>query len=211
MPENIDEITDEVTPNGGAGPVGEAPGNGPVDEVEPEGAEALGDAGKRALDSMKAKWRAERDKRRELEERITANAAPKGEAEAPDVAAITRDAVKAANARILRSEVKAAAAGKFADPTDAFLYLDLSAFEVDESGEIDSDEIADAIQEVLIAKPYLAAATAKRFQGTGDGGAARNASGPTQLTRDDLKGMSPEAIAKAKREGRLSNLLSGKA
>jgi len=207
MPENIDESTEVV-------PVvdGEVdPGSVPEDDETTPGAEALGDAGKRALDSMKAKWRAERDKRRELEEQLTASSTPAGDAETPDVDAIRRDAVKAANARVLRSEVKAAAAGKFADPSDAFLYLDLSAFEVDENGEIDSEEIADAIQEVLVAKPYLAAATVKRFQGTGDGGAARNASGPAQLTRDDLKGMSPEAISKAKQDGRLANLLTGKA
>ena len=184
------------------------------DDVSPEGADALGDAGKKALDSMKAKWKAERTKRQEVEALLAA-AAPKADAtDAPDVDQIrtqaANEATARANTRILRSEIKAAAAGKFADPADAFRYLDLAAFEVDENGDVDADEISDAIQDVLTAKPYLAAATAKRFQGTGDNGAARKASSPSQLTRADIKGMSPAEIMKAKAEGRLADLLSGK-
>ena len=78
-----------------------------------------------------------------------------------------------ANARILRSEVRAAAAGKLADPKDALRFLDLDQFEVDEDGEVDEDEIADAIEDLVKRKPYLAAAqggNGKRFQGRGDGG-----------------------------------------
>jgi hypothetical protein len=175
------------------------------DGTDPDGADALGDAGKRALDAMKAKWKAERDKRRELETQLSA----KPEADGDAAEAIRREALKAANARILRSEIKAAAAGKLADPKDALKFLDLSKFEVDENGEIDSDDVADAIQSLVSDKPYLAA-KATRFQGTGDGGAQRKASGPTQLTREDLKGMKPEAIAKAKAEGRLKGLLGHK-
>jgi ribosomal protein L35 len=162
---------------------------------------------------MKAKWKAERDTRRELERKLAESAKPAAD-ETPDLEAVksqaAREATAKANTRILRSEIKAAATGKFADVSDALLNLDLTSFEVDENGDVDADEIADAIQEVLTRKPHLAAATAKRFQGTGDGGAARKASGPTQLTHEDLNKMSPEAIVKAKREGRLKNLLSGK-
>lgn len=50
-----------------------------------------------------------------------------------------------------------------------------------------------------------------RFQGTGDGGAfGRSAGGFRQLTRDDLKRMSPAAIDRARRNGQLRDLLSGK-
>jgi hypothetical protein len=49
-----------------------------------------------------------------------------------------------------------------------------------------------------------------RFQGTGDGGAARKAvAANPQLTKDDLNRMSPAAIEKARRNGQLRNLLSG--
>jgi hypothetical protein len=192
-------------------PTGE-PGDG-EGEPNPEGADQLGDAGKKALDSMKSKWREERDKRRDLEARIAALEAPKGtgDTDTPDPDSIRREAAREAttkaNARILRSEIKAAAAGKLADPTDAALYLDLDKFEVDENGDVDAEEISDAIEELLTRKPHLAATARPRFQGTGDGGAARKAAGPKQLTRDDLKGMSPEAIKKAKAEGRLNNVL----
>lgn len=177
-----------------------------ADSADPEGTDALGDAGKRALDAMKGKWHGERDKRRELEAEIAKLTAKPADAPQVDADAIRREALSAANARILRSEIKAAAAGKLADPRDALKFLDLSQFEVDENGEIDSDEITDAIQDLVSSKPYLAA-KATRFQGTGDGGAARKAAGPSQLTREDLKGMSPEAIHKAKAEGRLNKVL----
>jgi hypothetical protein len=210
MPEEIPPTVDEtIEPTSD-----ETPGTGPEGDETPEGAEALGDAGKKALDSMKGKWRDERDQRRALEARIAEleNPAPKGDSETPDAEQIkaqaTRDALAKANTRILRSEVKAAAAGKFADPADALAFLDLTKFEVDENGDVDPEEIGDAIEELLTRKPHLAA-TARRFQGTGDGGAARKASGPTQITREELDKMSPEAIVKAKREGRLKNLLTG--
>lgn len=178
------------------------------DDADPEGADALGDKGKRALASMKGKWRSERQKRRALEEQL-ANAGKRDDGDGPD--AVKREAERAAtakaNARILRSEVRAAAKGVLADPKDALTFLDLDAFEVDEDGEIDSDEIADAIEELISNKPYLAAAKAPRFQGTGDGGAARKAGKPKQLTREDLKRMSPAEIVKAKNEGRLDDAL----
>ncbi|MER5687427.1 hypothetical protein [Streptomyces sp. NPDC002205] len=50
-----------------------------------------------------------------------------------------------------------------------------------------------------------------RFQGTGDGGSyGRTLKFDPQLTRGDLKGMSPAAIEKARKNGQLRNLLSGK-
>jgi hypothetical protein len=183
-------------------------------DATPEGAEALGDAGKKALDAMKAKWKAERDSRRELEQKLADAAKPASADETPDLEALksqaAREATAKANARILRSEIKAAAAGKFHDLSDVIPNLDLDSFEVDENGDVDADEIADAIQDLLNRKPHLAAATAKRFQGTGDGGAARKAAGPTQITRDELDSMSPAQIVKAKAEGRLANLFAGK-
>lgn len=187
----------------------------PADDENPDGSEALGDAGKKALDSMKGRWKDERDRRRALEQRIAEleNPAPKGDDETPDVDAIrtqaAREAIEKANARILRSEVKALAAGKFHDVSDALLNLDLSTFEVDENGDVDPEEISEAIEDLLSRKPHLAATARQRFQGTGDGGAARKASGPSQLTRADLAKLSPAEIVKAKAEGRLANLTGG--
>lgn len=172
----------------------------------------LGDAGKKAIDSMKSKWHTERDKRRELEAeleklRSSSTSDDGGQPNADSIRAeAAREATAKANARILKSEVKAAAAGKLADPADALRYLDLDKFEVDESGDVDADEIKEAIDSLLTDKPYLGAAKA-RFQGTGDGGAARKAPGPSQLTRDDLKKMTAEQINQAKHEGRLNDVL----
>jgi hypothetical protein len=200
----VADATVEETPNTDAGPDG-AP--------DPAGTDDLGDAGKKALDSMKARWKTERDARRKLEEEMEALKAPaaSGTTDQPDAAEIkrqaTRDANAKANARILKSEIKAAAAGKLADPSDALAYLDPKSFEVDDNGDVDAEELADAIDDLLTRKPYLAAKAVSRFQGTGDGGAARKASGPSQLTRQDLKGMSPAAISKAKADGRLNKVL----
>ncbi|MFI2431981.1 hypothetical protein [Streptomyces sp. NPDC018693] len=188
-------------------------GGGQDDDADEEGADALGDKGKRALASMKGKWRTERDKRRELERRLAEKDAGNGGANDADT--IRRQAEAAAtvkaNARIIRSEVRAAAAGKLADPKDALTFLDLGQFEVNEDGEVDADEISEAIDDLIKSKPYLAAAQGSRprFQGTGDGGAARKASRPKQLTEQDLKTMTPEEIDKAAEDGRLDTLLKG--
>ncbi|MGH9003431.1 MAG: hypothetical protein ACRDYV_09905, partial [Acidimicrobiia bacterium] len=77
-----------------------------------------------------------------------------------------------ANARIVRSEVRALATGRLSDPSDALRFLDLDSFEVAEDGAVDEEEITDAIGDLLTKKPYLAAAQrTKRFEGSGDGGA----------------------------------------
>lgn len=177
-------------------------------EPDPDGADELGDKGKRALASMKGKWRAERDRARDLAEKL---AEKDGADEAEQVRRQAETAaLSKANTRIIRVEVKAAAKGVLADPADAYKFLDLDQFEVDENGDLDSDEVAEAIDELIKTKPYLAAAPARRFQGTGDGGAARKAGRPKQLSRTDLKSMSPEAIDKAREDGRLDDLMGGK-
>lgn len=119
------------------------------------GADELGDKGKQALDRMKAKWRAERDARRELEEKLA-------EATDTDGSETQRRQIEAAalakaNARIVKAELKAAAAGKFADPADALYFLDPDDFEVDDDGNVDEDEIAAAVTDLLTRKPHLAA------------------------------------------------------
>lgn len=195
MPENA---TPEATPAApAAGPASPAvtppAATPPVDTVP--GAEALGDPGKKALDTMKAERNAERDRRKELEQRIADLEAAKS---APD---------PRADKRIIRAELKAAAAGKFADVTDVFANIDLTQFEVNEDGDVDATKLNSAIEDLLTRKPHLAAQKRPRFEGSADGGAVSGGSGPSQLTRADLKGKSPEWIAKAKSEGRLDTLL----
>lgn len=171
--------------------------------------DGLGDKGKRALDEMKQKWRTEKQRRQQVEAKLAQAGNDSGDKTDPDTIRqeAEQQANSKANARIVRSEIRAAATGKLADPKDALTFLDTSTFEVDENGDVDSDEIADAIEDLVKNKPYLAAQGGKRFQGTGDGGAARKAGKPKQLNEGDLKTMTPDQIVKAQNEGQLNDLL----
>ncbi|WP_228979700.1 hypothetical protein [Streptomyces sp. DH12] len=209
----VDEPDDDVLE-----PAGTAPDAGEPDEGDdPEGADQLGDPGKKALDSMKDRWKAERERRRELERQLAERDKP-ADGDQPDPEAIVRQAEQAAmakaNERIVRAEVKAAAAGKLADAADALRFLDLSQFEVDADGQLDAEEVADAIDDLLKTKPYLAAQSGKtpRFHGTADSGARKGTGRPAQLTEADVKRLAAEGknaeILKAREEGRLADYLA---
>lgn len=137
---DVDDIVDDVT---GA------------DDSTDDGANELGDKGKQALDRMKARLKAEKAARLALEARLNETAAV-DDAERIQREAETR-ANEKANGRILRAEIRAAAAGKLSDPSDALTFIDLSQFDVDDDGSVDQDEIATAIADLLTKKPYLAA------------------------------------------------------
>lgn len=203
----------ESDPTDGAqnDPAGSDPEPGAESTGDPEGdPNALGDAGKKALDAMKAKWRSERDARKQLETQLAERDAPKPEGDAPDVDAIKRqaeaDATRKANERILKAEIRAQAAGKLSDPADALRFIDLTDFEADGEGNFNANEIESAISDLLEAKPYLSAQGGRRFQGSADGGARKGSDGPAQLTRAEVERMSPEDIIKAQNEGRLTDL-----
>lgn len=102
----------------------------------------------------------------------------------------------------LETSVVRAATGKLSDPDDAVRFLDL-----DDLTDADAGAISAAIDELLKTKPYLAGAT--RPVGDADQG-VRGSSGPKQLTRDDLKTMSPQQIEQARAEGQLDELLGRK-
>lgn len=185
------------------------------EETEPDAQEALGDAGKKALDAMKAQRNAERTRAREAQrelDRIKAELAlkdkPADEQALEQARSEARaEALSAANKRLVKSELKAAATGKLADPTDAALYINLDDFDVSEDGDVDSDALNDAIAELLTRKPHLAAQKQNRFDGDADQGAKGKDSKPTQLSRDDLKRMTDEQIETAKAAGQLDRLL----
>lgn len=209
---DADGTSDADADDGGGGVGGDQDG-----DADPEGADQLGDPGKKALASMKDKWRGEREKRRALEAQLAERDKP-ADGDQPDREALVREAeAKAlgkANARIIRAEVKAAAAGKLADPADAYKFLDLSQIEVDADGNVDAEEVADAIDDLIKSKPYLAAqggSTKPRFQGTADSGARKGNARPPQLTEADVKRLSAAGkhaeIVKAQTEGRLDDYL----
>ncbi|MFG3050330.1 hypothetical protein ACGFZP_05150 [Kitasatospora sp. NPDC048239] len=212
----------------GGAPEGEGEGEDeeePDDEEEATEEEAddapLGEAGTKALAAEKERRKAEAERRRAAEKRATdleaqLAAAKQGDG-APDEDRIRREATTAAtahaNARIISSEVRAAASGKLADPRDALRFIDLTRFEVDKDGAVDEEEIADAIADLLKSKPYLAATAGAdgrpRFEGTADQGARKGAAGPRQLGEADVKKMTPEQIDEAHRKGQLRDYLGG--
>ncbi|MCA1569763.1 MAG: hypothetical protein LC798_05460 [Chloroflexi bacterium] len=160
--------------------------------VETTETEELGDAGQKALEAFKSRARAAEkaqklaDKRAtDLEARLAQfDEASKTEQEKAIEAArkeaataATAEATTRANRRILTAEIKAAAGTKLADPADAVRLLDLDSFDVDDDGEVDSNSIASAIEDLLKAKPYLAA-DARRAVPSVDGGARPNGSPP---------------------------------
>lgn len=181
-------------------------------EAEIPGAEALGDPGKKALDAMKADKKAAEARARDLEQQLaalTAKAEGK-EAEhkaAQDAQRLKDEALAVANDRILKAEVRAAAAGKLSDPADALKFLDLSEFEVGSDGEVDASQVAKAIEDLIASKPYLAAQGGQRFQGSADGGARNDANKVAQLTRAEMARMSPEQIDAAMNAGQFDQML----
>lgn len=180
--------------------------------------ETLGEGGKKALD-------AERKARRDAEKAAKAAADRQAEMEA-ELAQLRegamsdqekaleqarQEAAEAARTEVLTevrgkrltTEIKAAAAGKFADPEDAAAFLATDDLDPD-----DPDAISAAVDELLERKPHLKAGAT---QATGDiDQGARESDGIKQLTRDDLSLMSHEQIAAAREAGQLDNLLAGK-
>lgn len=74
----------------------------------------------------------------------------------------------------------------------------------------DADALADAIKAAVEANPRLGAAPADPkapAPNPAQGSSASGAPGDAQLTRSDLERMSPQEIEKARKEGRLNDLL----
>lgn len=126
------------------------------DSEDDKAKKALGDKGQQALDRMKARVKKERAARIAAEKERDA-------AKDSDEVEKQRNAVEAeanakANRKIISAEIRAAAAAaKFNDPKDALAHIDVTQFDVDDDGEVDQDEVAEAIKELLAKKPYLAA------------------------------------------------------
>lgn len=115
------------------------------------------------------------------------------------------EATAKANKRLIAAEFRSAAAKRVKDPRIAVKLVDLEGIEVDDGGEVDADGINAALDALLDEYPDLAPG---RFEGSADqGGKGKDvAKPPAQLTRDDLKNMSPDAIIQAEKDGRLDRL-----
>ena len=79
--------------------------------------------------------------------------------------------------------MRAAATGRLADPADALRLLDLEKFSVDADGNVDTAAISAAVDELVTAKPYLAAKAKvpRAPQGTRPGDGATGVSGDDWL------------------------------
>ena len=173
-------------------------------ETEPDPTEGL----KKALKAEHLARREAERKARDLEaEKENAGKEPAEQALAQARREAAAEATRAADSRILRSEIRAAAKGRLADAGDALVYLNLDEFEVGDDGDIDSEAIEDAIADLLTRKPYLAADTGEKFRGGADQGARGKQTTPSQVSKAELESMSPAEINKARREGRLSKIL----
>lgn len=189
----------------------------PIDDEPIDGEEALGDPGKKALDTMKAERNAARTAERKAAAELAALQAKLAGQEAEHAAQVAAqkvkdDALAAANVRIVKAEIRSAAKGKLADPADALTFIDPTSIEVDDDGNVDTAALDAAIDQLVTQKPYLAAQGGRRFQGDGGGGARTGTTKPPQLTREDVEKLSREGkhaeIVKAREEGRLADLLN---
>jgi hypothetical protein len=200
---------DDINPGAGAG----------TDRAGDEGADSLGDAGKKALDAMKGKWQTERDARKERDAEIAQlkvqlakqRGADTKSDDKPDVDELRKQARAEARAEALQERaldrIEARAAKKFADPEDARSFLARRVKDFIDGDTVDTEAIDEALEDLLKKKPHLAAqGERRRFEAGADGG-ARKASKPDQLTRADLAKMTPQQIVKAQAEGRLADLM----
>jgi hypothetical protein len=156
----------ETTTDTGTGTTTTPPATGagaapPKTETKNEDPEGLGEAGLKALRAERA--RADEAERKriaaetERDELRSKNQTAEEKAIEAAKKAGREEATLEANRRIARSEIKAAAGGKLQDAEDAASFLgDLDRFIV--KGEVDSKAITSAIDELVKAKPYLAAA-----------------------------------------------------
>lgn len=179
---------------------------------EPPGDEPLGEAGKRALD-------AERRRAAELDKQLKAATAELDEFKRSQMSetekaieAARREGETAAEARwrqqTARLAVEAAAAGRFADPDDAARFIG-DDIPFTETGEVDKAAIAQRLDELLTAKPYLGVASGTPAPAPPPAVPTGPRGGPqaSQLTRADLKRMTSAEIVAARREGRLQALM----
>lgn len=105
--------------------------------------------------------------------------------------------------RLVGAEIKAALAGVVPDPAGIVEDLNLAKY-LTEDGEVDDAKVAalKAKYEALAVKPK---------RGSADGGSQGGDGGkPKQLSRADLKSMSPEKVVEAQAKGQLDDLLAGK-
>jgi hypothetical protein len=180
----------------------------------------LGDAGKRAIDRMKA----ERDEARRLLREAQAasqstqtqntdtsdrNGRKDDDNKGKSAEDVENEIIARLTAQALRSSVREVAGAKLNDPNDALVLGNWSDMTPNEYGEFDRSAITQKLDDLIKAKPYLAKSE-KKFEGSAEGGNRGDNTIQGQVSREQLKSMTPAEINKARSEGRLRDVLSGK-
>jgi hypothetical protein len=200
-----------------------SPAPAPPAEPSPAPTGELGDAGKAALESeRKARREAERAAREAQAELEKVRIASLSDHE-KEVAAARREGERAGLRRIVEAELRAAAAGKMANPHLAARLLDVEELIPKDGDEVDGERVAEAIERLLEAEPYLRVsvpgatspatepAPAGRPAGTAPAGARTTGSSTAgTFSRSQLRDRTffeanREAILKATAEGRITN------
>lgn len=165
---------------------------------------------KSALAAERKARRDEEKKRKAAEQALADKDKP---AEEAAIEAARREAEESAqaraNERIAKAELRAAAAGKVSNLGALTRLVDISQIEVDADGNPSADDIEEAVTQFLTDFPEFAVDKSK-FPGTADQGSKGRQTQKRQLTREDIKSMSPEQILKAQEEGLLKDLMGAK-
>lgn len=160
--------------------------------------------------ALAAERKARKDAERKAREATAALADRDKEPAEQAIEQAKREAVEQAqssfNQRLIRAELKAALTGKVRNPALALKVIDTSEIEVTGDGDVDAQSVTDAIAALLEEYPDLAP-DAGKFQGSADQGSQGKTSRPSQLTATDIKNMPPQQIEKARKDGRLNDLL----
>lgn len=202
MPEgtpNADPTNAGTQPTG-TPPAGDTPPP-PTGEQPPPatGDEPLGEPGKRALEAERRARQDEERRRKLLEAELEQLRQQQMTEQERALAQARKEAAEQArteersktNRRLFAAEVRAAAAGKLADPdllADPDVAIKLLGFDdipVNADGEIDSEAISQHLADMLNRRPYLGSAT--RPAGSADQGPRGTppAPDPAQLTNPD--------------------------
>lgn len=136
-------------------------------------------------------------------EQANATELEKAVARAEKAEAERQSAIEAANKRLVEAAVLAeATAQKAIRPEHLHRLIDTGQVTVGDDGQVTGAK--EAVEAFLKANPEYVGSPAG---GGADQGAREG--GVKQLTRDQLKTMTPEQIVKARQEGRLDSVLSG--
>ncbi len=164
-----------------------------------------------AAERAKAKRGAEKDFKDWLDKQAMSEAdRAKAEKEASDKAAETARFEALVDKIETRAERYAIAHGVDPKRVEKFLRVvgEIDVDDLSDDGKPDNDAIEAMIKAQVADNPeFKAAANGKAGA---SGGEFNGDNGPEQLTREQLKGMSPQEIVKAKKEGRLKAALGQK-